>query len=106
MCWSPTADLVAGSGITGAGVLSLTQVRRARNLLMAGLPLVFGLHQLVESVVWRGVDGQVSAGAAETARTAWAVIALPTLPVLLPLAVVLAAPARVPRRVLVLLVVG
>ncbi len=95
MCWSPTADLVAGSAVAAVGVVCVVQVRRLRQLPLAALPLVLGVHQLIESVVWLGQQGRVGPGEAALARTLWAVIAYPLLPALVPVAVLLvAAPAR------------
>jgi hypothetical protein len=85
MCWSPTADLVAGSAIAAIGVVSVAGTRRARDLPLAALPLLLGAHQLIETVVWRGADGTVGPGAAHAATVLWAVIALPFLPAWVPL---------------------
>ncbi|MDJ0343585.1 hypothetical protein QMK19_26790 [Streptomyces sp. H10-C2] len=95
MCWSATADLAAGAGIAAIGMACVTRVSRVRDLLLAALPLLLGAHQIIESVVWR------SGGGAGPTTTAWAVIALPLLPVWVPLAVLLAAPARARLRLLV-----
>ncbi|MFE0461624.1 DUF6629 family protein [Kitasatospora sp. NPDC058965] len=92
MCWSAEADLVAGAVVGGLGVLCLARVRRARDVPMAALPLVLGVHQLIEAAVWRGVDGELGGPAALLARTAWAAIALPLLPALVPLGVWSAGP--------------
>ncbi|WP_434587623.1 DUF6629 family protein [Streptomyces sp. A5-4] len=92
MCWSATADLVAGAGIAGVGVACVARLRRVRDLPLAALPLLLGVHQLVEAVVWR------SGGGAGPATTAWAVIALPLLAWWVPLGVLTAAPARRRRR--------
>lgn len=95
MCWSATADLVAGGAIAAVGVACVVRVRRPGDLPLAALPLLLGAHQIVEAQVWR------AGGGAGPATTAWAVVALPVLPLLLPVAVLLAAPpiAR-PRLVL------
>ncbi|HEV2637266.1 MAG TPA: DUF6629 family protein [Actinocrinis sp.] len=99
MCWSPTADLVAGSVVGGVGILALSRVRRPRQVPLACLPLILGAHQLVESVVWRGADGTVSASAAHTAILIWAAIAFPLLPGYVPLAVLSAVwPDHAARR--------
>ncbi|MGW6598911.1 DUF6629 family protein [Streptomyces sp. NPDC055036] len=100
MCWSATADLVAGAGITVVGVACVARVRRARDLPLAALPLLLGAHQIIESVVWR------SGGGAGPATLAWAVIALPVLAVWVPFAVLLAAPARARRRLRVPAAIG
>ncbi|MET8545981.1 DUF6629 family protein [Kitasatospora sp. NPDC004799] len=90
MCWSAQADAVAGGLVAAAGVASLVRAHRAgrpERLPLAALPLVLGVHQLIEAVVWLGTDDRLPDGLAGAARTAWAVIALPLLPVLLPAAV-------------------
>ncbi|MFJ8624714.1 DUF6629 family protein [Kitasatospora sp. NPDC093550] len=90
MCWSAQADAVVGGVVVAVGVACLVRAHRAglpERLPLAALPLVLGLHQLIEALVWLGTDGDLSAGFAGAARTAWAVIALPLLPVLVPAAV-------------------
>ncbi|MFI2609282.1 DUF6629 family protein [Kitasatospora sp. NPDC018619] len=90
MCWSAQADAVAGGLVTVVGVACLARARRAgrpERLPLAALPLVLGVHQLIEALVWLGTDGGLPDGLAGAARTAWAVIALPLLPVLVPAAV-------------------
>ncbi|WP_194892518.1 DUF6629 family protein [Catenulispora pinisilvae] len=105
MCWSPDADLIAGGVIAALGVGALAGVRRRTDLPLAALPLLLGTHQMVESVVWRGQEGTVSPSVASSARVVWAVIALPLLPLLVPVAVLLASSsaAATVRRQLVFL---
>jgi hypothetical protein len=97
VCWSPTADLVAGTVVTAIGVAALANARQLRQVPLAALPLLLGAHQLIEAVVWLGQQGRVAPDRAALARTLWAVIAFPLLPALVPLAVLLVvAPARRP----------
>ncbi|MDN4171496.1 hypothetical protein QWY28_00920 [Nocardioides sp. SOB77] len=91
MCFSLEADLVAGAALLPVGALALREVRAARELPFAALPLVLATHQLVEAVVWAGVEGHVAAGPAHAAAVAYVVVALPLLPTLLPVAVLLLA---------------
>lgn len=100
MCWSATADLAAGSVIAAAGVVCLARARRARDLPLAALPLILGVHQLIEAEVWH------SGGGTGAATTAWAVIALPLLAVWVPLAVLCAAPRGARARLVVPVVSG
>ncbi|MET8743417.1 DUF6629 family protein [Streptomyces sp. NPDC004728] len=100
MCWSATADLVAGTGIAAIGVVCVARVRRVRDLPLAALPLLLGAHQIIESVIWR------SGGGTGPATLAWAVIALPVLPLWVPLGVLCAAPPDARRRLLVPLAAG
>ncbi|MGY3062310.1 hypothetical protein ACVWZD_006608 [Streptomyces sp. TE3672] len=85
MCWSATADLVAGTGIAAIGVACVARVRRVRDLPLAALPLLLGAHQIIESVIWR------SGGGTGPATLAWAVVALPVLPLWVALGVLCAA---------------
>ncbi|GGX85376.1 DUF6629 family protein [Streptomyces fructofermentans] len=100
MCWSATADLVAGCGIAAVGAACVARVRSPGDLPLAALPLILGVHQVVESAVWR------SGGGIGPAVTAWAVIALPLLAVWVPAGVLCASGPRVRRRLAVPLAVG
>ncbi|MFI1716927.1 DUF6629 family protein [Streptomyces sp. NPDC053513] len=92
MCWSATADLWAGLGIGAVGVASLASVRRPGDAPLAALPLLLGAHQVVEAAVWH------AGGGTGPATLAWTVIALPLLPLWVPLGVLAAArPADRPR---------
>ncbi|MGW1510010.1 DUF6629 family protein [Streptomyces sp. NPDC002394] len=92
MCWSATADLWAGLGIGAVGAASLASVRRPGDAPLAALPLLLGAHQVVEAAVWH------AGGGTGPATLAWAVIALPLLPLWVPLGVLAAArPADRPR---------
>ncbi|MFI7357046.1 DUF6629 family protein [Streptomyces avidinii] len=92
MCWSATADLVAGAAISAAGIVCVARVRRGRDLPVAVLPLLLGVHQLVEAAVWR------TGGGCSPAATAWAVIALPLLALWVPAGVLLESAPEARRR--------
>ncbi|MER7112385.1 DUF6629 family protein [Streptomyces sp. NPDC000229] len=83
MCWSATADLAAGTVIATVGAVCVARARDVRELPLAALPLLLGAHQIVESAVWD------SGGGSGPATLAWAVIALPLLPLWVPLGVLL-----------------
>ncbi|MDX3614927.1 DUF6629 family protein [Streptomyces europaeiscabiei] len=100
MCWSATADLVAGSAVAAVGVACVALVRSGRDVPLAALPLLLGAHQIVESVVWS------SGGGSGPATMAWAVVALPLLAVWVPAGVWCAAPPFARARLVVFLVIG
>ncbi|MFF4172255.1 DUF6629 family protein [Streptomyces sp. NPDC001744] len=100
MCWSATADLWAGLGIGAAGMASLASVRRPGDAPLAALPLLLGVHQLLEAAVWHG------GGGAGPATLAWAVVALPLLPLWVPAGVLAAARTADRSRLLAPLVLG
>jgi hypothetical protein len=106
VCFSVEADLVAGFGLLPVAVLSLREVRHPRELPFAILPLLFALHQLTESLVWAGLSGDVSPQTQHVATMVYVLFALPVLPTLVPLAVLMLEPQGARLRVVPFLVVG
>lgn len=106
MCFSLTADLVVGIALLPVAVLSLREVKHRRELLFALLPTVFAVHQLIEAAIWLRQDGDISAGAAHLAVFAYLLIALPMLPTLFPLSVLLLEPQGAGLRVAPFVVLG
>ncbi|MGD6748297.1 DUF6629 family protein [Streptomyces sp. BH106] len=102
MCWSAAADLVAGGAIAavGVGCVSRAARTRPRALPLAALPLLLGAHQIIEAVIWNDVGGT------GPAVLAWAVIALPLLPLWVPVGVWCAVAPDARRRLLVPLAAG
>ena len=99
MCFSPQADLIAGIGVTAIGVDAGRHIRgRSDHLLLATLPLVLGVHELVEDFVWWGLQGHVPHEAGRVALWAYMVIAFVVLPVFVPLAVLMLEPTVRRRR--------
>lgn len=94
MCFSPEADFTAGVVVAGVGVETLRRVRAPRELIVAALPLLFGIHQLVEGFVWLGLRGQVSSGLGNAAKETYIVYAHAVLPVIVPLGFMLLEPDR------------
>ena len=86
MCFSAEADLITGVVVGGAGVDALLHVRHKREVALAALPLVFGGHQMIETLVWWGLDGRVPEALGEAATWVYLVIAF-LLPLAVPLAV-------------------
>lgn len=99
MCFSVQADLAVGLGLIPLAVATLAEVRTRRELPFALLPGLFAAHQLVEALVWLGVDGRADGRVQAAAALAYLVFALPVLPVLLPVAVLLLEPHGARLRV-------
>lgn len=106
MCFSVQADLAVGLGLIPLAVATLAEVRTRRELPFALLPGLFAAHQLVEALVWLGVDGRADGRVQAAAALAYLVFALPVLPVLLPVAVLLLEPHGARLRVAPFAVVG
>lgn len=52
MCFSATVSFSAGVVLVGLGTLTLRAVRHPRELLLGSIPLLFGIQQLIEGVIW------------------------------------------------------
>jgi hypothetical protein len=87
MCFSPEADLLAGMVVGGVGVDALRHVRHRRYLPLALLPLLFGVHQVVEAFAWWGMEGRVPFRVGEMATWLYLAFALLVVPPLVPWAV-------------------
>ncbi len=70
--------------VAGVGVETLRRVHAPRELIVGALPLLFGIHQLVEGFVWLGLRGQVSTGLGDAAKEAYIVYAHAVLPMIVP----------------------
>ncbi|RNL62010.1 hypothetical protein EFK50_09285 [Nocardioides marmoriginsengisoli] len=86
MCFSPEADLVAGVVVTAIGIDALRHVPRRELVPLASLPLVFGVHQLVETFVWWHLRGDVPDCVGKPAAWIYVVMAMCLVPVLVPFA--------------------
>jgi hypothetical protein len=106
MCFSAQADATVGLALLPVGVLALREVRQAREVPFAVLPLLFAVHQLIEAVAWAGADGEVSSEVGHAAVVAYLVIALVVLPTWFPLAVLLLEPRGARSRVVPFVALG
>ncbi len=52
MCFSATASFVAGVSLSVIGVLTLKKVRYKTEIPFAMIPLVFGIQQIIEGMLW------------------------------------------------------
>jgi uncharacterized protein DUF6629 len=103
MCFSADADLVAGIAVSAVGIDAIRRARGPEELPLAALPLVFGVHQLVEAFVWWGLEGKVPATRGDIAIWIYLAIAF-VLPLWVPLAVRGVERSQRRRRVMSLLV--
>ncbi|HZU78968.1 MAG TPA: DUF6629 family protein [Acidimicrobiales bacterium] len=95
MCFSPQGDLIGGAVVAGIGIDAFRHtVGRSSHLVLAGLPLLLGAHQIDESLVWWSLQGHLSAAVGRTAMWIYLVVALLVVPVLVPLAILRLEPTR------------
>jgi Family of unknown function (DUF6629) len=104
MCFSPEADFVSGVVIGGIGVASLGEVRHAREVPLAVLPMAFAVHQITEGFVWLGLQGHVPRSVGDVAMYAYLFYAWALLPCFAPLAIYLVEPRRRRQQVMLVLI--
>ena len=79
---------MGGIAVTAIGIDAFRHLGgRNDHLLLAGLPIVLGIHQLVETFVWWGLQGHVPHTVERIALWIYLLIAFVALPVFVPLAV-------------------
>ena len=103
MCFSPGADVVVGGIVVVVGADALRHVREPKQILIASLPVLFGLHQLDEAFVWLGLQGRVAESIERISIWGYLLFALAALPALVPLAVLAVERSPLRRRVIGLL---
>lgn len=54
MCFSATASFSASAALLGIGAVTLHKTRQPRERPFAAIPLLFGIQQLTEGVLWLG----------------------------------------------------
>ena len=108
MCFSPQADVIGGALVVAIGVDACRHVDgRKDHLLLAALPVVLGVHQLVEAFVWWGLQGHVSHDIERVSLWIYLLMAFILLPGFVPLAVRALEPtAARKRRMLPFVVLG
>ena len=86
--------------MVGVGVDALRHVSSPKQIALASLPLLFGLHQLSEAFVWWGLQGHVPNWVERVTVWIWLLFAFVALPALLPIAVDLVERSKTRRRVI------
>jgi hypothetical protein len=95
VCFSPQGDLAGGLLVTAIGVDACRHLRgRPGHLLLAGFPLLLGMHQVIESFVWWSLEGDVPTSIGRVAMWTYLAIALVVVPVAMPLAILKLEPTR------------
>lgn len=99
MCFSAQVSFGAAGILALTGLATLAKVRRATDLPLASVPLLFALHQIIEGQLWLTVPAGRAAGLFHA--NLFAAIALIIWPLLIPIAVGLVE-RELPRRLVML----
>jgi hypothetical protein len=97
MCFSAPASFVAAAGLGAVGVVTLSKAKEKRELPLASIPLLLGLQQEVEGVVWLSFGSPTLNAVATHAFLFFSHVLWPTL---VPLAVMLIEPDLMRKYVL------
>lgn len=97
MCFSATASFVAGAALSAGGVATLLQVESKNEVPLASIPLLFGVQQLIEGVVWLSFGNSALNG---FATYAYSIFSHVLWPVFVPIAILLIEPNPNRRSIL------
>lgn len=56
MCFSATVSFTAGTSLSLVGILSLSYAHSLKQRMLAAIPLFFGIQQIAEGIVWKGMQ--------------------------------------------------
>ena len=88
MCFSPQADLISGLVVGAIGISVVRNVHgRHDHIAFAALPLLLGLHQLTESLVWFALQGHLPTVLGHVATYLYLLFAFVVLPTYVPVAI-------------------
>jgi len=100
VCFAPEADALVGGLVIAVGVDALRHVREPKQIPLAALPLLLGVHQASEAFVWWGLQDHVAHAIERAAIWAYLLFAFGALPALIPIAVGLVEQSASRRRVI------
>lgn len=102
MCFGPIASFTSGAILTAAGTATLKTTRSKKELLFAAFPLLFGIQQIIEGLIWLGVDGGPLLAWRRVLAGMFLFFAYLVWPVFSPLALLLLEPQKKNKRILLL----
>lgn len=89
MCFSAGASFASGVVISSIGAVTVKNVKKPKQLLFAGIPLVFGVQQISEGMLWLSLSHPEYAGWQNAGSYLFLMIARVLWPLLMPLAVMM-----------------
>jgi Family of unknown function (DUF6629) len=60
MCFSATASFVVGGSLAAVGVVTLKRATNRAELPFASIPLLFGIQQIVEGLLWFSIQNEMA----------------------------------------------
>jgi hypothetical protein len=107
MCFSAGASFAGGAVISAIGVATVRKSSKPSQTLFASVPLLFGLQQFAEGVVWITLRSGGHVQLQYVAAYIFLIMALVVWPVMLPLSVMIMEKLKRRRKVLIsFLIIG
>ncbi|MBL8706983.1 MAG: hypothetical protein JNM30_19170 [Rhodospirillales bacterium] len=100
MCFSATASFVTAAMTGAVGLVAMTRARDRRALPLAAAPLVFGVQQGIEGLLWLHLSAAPTGAMTSALAFLFLVVALVLWPVYAPVAVLLVEPGERRRRLM------
>ena len=97
MCFSAAASFAAGGALSVAGGLTIAHVKKKSELPFASIPLLFGVQQAIEGVVWVSFGSTV---VNTVATYAYSMFSHVLWPVFVPIAVLLMETEPIRKKIL------
>jgi len=101
MCFSAEASFTGSAIISMIGVANIVKVKKPAQMLLAGIPFIFGIQQFSEGVVWVTLKSGGHAWLLNEAVHLFLITALVIWPMMIPLAMWLMEKAEKRKRILV-----
>lgn len=97
MCFSAAASFAAGGALAVVGGLTIAQVKKKSELPFASIPLLFGVQQGIEGVVWVSFGSSV---VNTVATYAYSMFSHVLWPIFVPIAVLMMETEPIRKRIL------
>jgi hypothetical protein len=104
ICFSATASFTAGIALLAIGSLTIRRAREWGEVPYAAIPVIFGVQQLVEGLLWRNLPAQDTT--THVLTIAYLLFSNVLWPIYVPLAVWLLEPRSARRRTIAWTVAG
>jgi hypothetical protein len=89
MCFSANASFIAGAAISAVGIVTLKKVQAPSQIVFASIPLIFGIQQISEGVLWLTIPDPTYAGVQQFATYTFLIFARVVWPLWVPIAIYL-----------------
>lgn len=100
MCFSATASFTAATALTATGVYTLTKARGRAELLLAAVPLLFGIQQFSEGLLWLSLRNNDLAQLGTWTTYVFSLFSHVVWPILVPTAILAVEPSLRRRKML------